>query len=84
MAVLLAALIAVAIVVKFWPVIVAVIGVIAAGYWGRRLADRHAERVEAERCRLAGLRGRAEAQHIWALQGDERGWFGEYPPASVA
>jgi hypothetical protein len=40
MAQVLAVLIAVALVVKFWPLIVSVIGVIVAAYWGRRFADR--------------------------------------------
>jgi hypothetical protein len=78
-----AALVVAALVLKYWPLIVGVICLTAAVYFGRRVADRHAGRVEAERCRLAGLRVRAEAQHIWALQGDERGWFGEYPPAAI-
>ena len=83
MAVLLAALIAVALVVKFWPVLVAIVGLIVAVYWGRRVADRHAERIEAERRRLAGLMGRADAQHNWTLQGDDRGLYDEYPPVAV-
>jgi hypothetical protein len=45
-----ALLVVVALVVKFWWLIV---GVIAVGYWGRRVADAHAERVDAERRRLA-------------------------------
>jgi hypothetical protein len=32
---------------------------------------------------LAGLRARAEAQHNWVLQGDERGLYSEYPPAAI-
>jgi hypothetical protein len=84
MALCLAALIAVALVVKFWPVIVAVVGVIAAGYWGRRVADRHAARVEAERSRLAGLVARPDQQHDWAMQGDPRGTYGvEFPAATT-
>ena len=72
-----------ALVVKFWPVLVGGIGMIVAVYWGRRVADRHAERIEAERRRLAGLMGRADAQHNWTLQGDDRGLYGEYPPVAV-
>lgn len=80
---MLAALIAVALVVKFWPVLVAIVGLIVAVYWGRRAADRHAERVGAERDRLAGLVARADEQNYWVLAGDERGVFGEFPPAAV-
>jgi hypothetical protein len=79
----LVVLIGVALVVKLWPVIVGTLGLIAAVYWGRRAVDRHAERVEADRRGLAGLCGRAEAQHNWTLQGDERGLYGEYPPAAI-
>jgi hypothetical protein len=83
MALVLAGLVVVALIVKHWVVILSAIGSIAAVYWVIRVADRHAERVAAERRRLAGLVGRAEAQHSWTLQGDERGWFGEYPPAAI-
>ena len=72
-----------ALVVKFWPVLVGGIGMIVAVSWGRRVADRHAERIEAERRRLAGLMGRADAQHNWTLQGDDRGLYDEYPPVAV-
>jgi hypothetical protein len=82
-ALLLAVLICAALVVKFWPVIVGIIGVIVAGYWTRRAADRHAERVEAERRRLAELVARADEQHAWVMQGDERGVYGEFSPAPV-
>jgi hypothetical protein len=54
--------------------------VIAAGYWGRRAVDRHAERVEAEQRRLAEIEARADLQYNLVMQGDLRGVFGEYPP----
>jgi hypothetical protein len=79
----LVVLIGVALVVKFWPLIVGLLGLVAAVHFGRRAVDRHAERVEADRRRVAGLRGRAEAQHNWMLQGDERRLYGEYSPAAV-
>jgi hypothetical protein len=83
MPLLLGVLMVVALVVKFWPVIVGIVGVIVAGYWVRRAADRHAERVESERRRLAGLVARADQQHAWVMQGDERGVDGEFPAAPV-
>ena len=70
-------LFAVGLVVKFWPVIVGAIGLIVAVYWSRRAVDRHAERAEAERRRLAGLVNRADQQHNWVMQGDPRGTYGE-------
>lgn len=62
---LLALLFAVGFAVKFWFIIAAIIGLIAAAYWGRRAVDRHAERVAAERHRLAGLVIRADQQDAW-------------------
>jgi hypothetical protein len=80
---LVALLVAGALALKFWFVIVAVVGTVAAVYYSRRAVDRHVARIGAERRRLAGLRGRAEAQHNWTLQGDDRGLYGEYPPAAI-
>ena len=77
MALLLAVLIGVALVVKFWPVIVGVIGILPAVHWGRRVAGRYVERIEAERRRLVGIVARADQQHAWVMQGDLRGTFGE-------
>jgi len=83
MALLLAVLIAAALAVKYSWLIVSIIGVIVAVHWGRRAVDRHAERVEAERRRLAGFVARADQQHAWVMQGDERGVYGEFSPAPV-
>lgn len=77
MALLLVALIGVALILKFWPVIVGIVCTIVAAHWGRRVVDRHAERVNAERRRVAELVGRADRQHNWVLPGDPRGTFGE-------
>ena len=76
---LIAMLIAVSLAVKLFWWIVGIVGVIVAVHWGRRAVDWHAERVEAERRRLAGLVARADQQHRWVLAGDERGVYGEYP-----
>jgi hypothetical protein len=83
MPLLLGVLMVVALVVKFWPVIVGIGGVIWAGYWVRGVADRHAERVEAQRRRLAGVVARADQQHEWIMGDDERGVYGEYPVAPM-
>jgi hypothetical protein len=80
MALLLAALILAALVVAYWPVIVSVVAAIVAVTWAVRAGNRRAERVEAERRRLAGIAARADRQHKFVLAGDERGVFGEYPP----
>jgi hypothetical protein len=31
----------------------------------------------------AGLRAGADRQHQWVIRGDERGTYGQYPPAAV-
>jgi len=52
--------VAVSLAAKLWPVIVAVIGLIAAVYWARRAVDRHAVRVgggEAPLGRIGGSGG---------------------------
>jgi hypothetical protein len=59
------------------PWIVGIVGVAVAVHWARRAADRHADRVEAERRRLAGLVARADQQHEWVLAGDPRGVYGD-------
>jgi hypothetical protein len=80
---LVALLVVVGLAVRLWPVIVGIISLFVAAYWGRRAVDRHLERVDAERRRLAGLRERADEQHRLVMQGDERGIYGEYPAAPV-
>jgi nitrate/nitrite transporter NarK len=79
-----ALLIVVALVVKFWWLIAAVVGMFCAAHWTRRAVDRHAERVEVERRRLAELVARADQQHNWVMQGNPRGTFGgEFPAAPM-
>jgi hypothetical protein len=78
-----ALLIVIALAVKFWWLIAAVVGIFCVVHWTRRAVDRHAERVEAERRRLAGLVARADRQHGWVMQGDPRGTFGEYSSAPM-
>jgi hypothetical protein len=59
----LVVLIVVAQVVKFWWLIAAVVGMFCAAHWTRRAVDHHAERVAAERRRVAGLVVRADQEH---------------------
>jgi hypothetical protein len=78
-----ALLLLVGIVVRYWYLIAAVAGMMVAAHWTRPAVDRHIERVEAERRRVAGLVARADQQHAWVMQGDERGVYGEFSPAPV-
>ena len=48
--------------------------------WQLRLAR---SRREAEARRGAQVAARAEQQHRWILQGDDRGIYGEYPVADL-
>ena len=44
--------------------------------------DARAEQ-DQRRARAAALVARADQQHRWASEGDSRGTFGNYPPASL-
>jgi hypothetical protein len=78
-----ALLVVVALVVKFWWLIAAIIGLFCVAHWTRRAVDRHAARVEAERRGVAEFVARADRQHAWVMQGDSRGIYGEYPAVPV-
>jgi positive regulator of sigma E activity len=64
----------------FWLLAALVVTVVVArliGWWLARRDDRSI----AERQRRAELCARADRQHAAVLAGDERGVYGEYPPA---
>lgn len=70
----------VAIIVKYWWVIaLAGVGVIAYRAISRE-AIREAARSKAEIARIAAITARADQEHNWIMQGDERGFYGQYPP----
>jgi hypothetical protein len=48
----------------------------------RARADAEAA-AAAEAERLEGLRARADQQYTWRMQGDPRGTYGEFPPATT-
>jgi len=83
MALSLAAWIAAALVVTVWAVIVGAVSVAVGVRWARRLTGRRAERIEAQRCRLAELAARADEQNRLLMESDERGIYGEFPPAAI-
>lgn len=74
---LVALLFAVGLVVRYWYLIAAVVGMVVAAHWSRLAVDRHFARVAAERRRLAEIAKRADQQHEWAKIGDPRGTYGE-------
>jgi len=49
----------------------------------RAAASRAARRVDAEHQARAALVARADQQHALILAGDDRGVYGEYPPAAM-
>jgi hypothetical protein len=64
----------------FWWIL-AVAGPVALVWWAYRLwQKRHAERDAAAAERVA-IADRAVQQHGQVLDGDDRGIYGEYPPA---
>ncbi|MEB3065328.1 hypothetical protein [[Mycobacterium] zoologicum] len=72
-----------------------VIGIIGAYFWwivlfaaivgGAWLAKRAVEASDARRAQIvaenAAIAARADREHEWTLAGDERGFYGQYPPA---
>jgi hypothetical protein len=50
------------------------------GWWSCTQIDAADERKRREH---AALIARADQQHAWVFAGDDRGLYGEYPPAAV-
>jgi hypothetical protein len=76
-------------VIRYAWLILAVVAAVAllwllwfAGWLDRRLTTRDATRV-ARAAALAAVAARADQQHAWALAGDDRGTYGDYPPAAM-
>ena len=65
--------------VTVWGVIIGAVCVAVAVRW----RHRRAERIEARQHRLAELAARADEQNRLVMQGDERGVYGEFPPAAA-
>ena len=64
-------------VVMFWWVFAILLGIVVLGIAGWIVSCQLAERNK----RLAAIIARADEQHAWVLADDERGTFGNYPPA---
>jgi type II secretory pathway pseudopilin PulG len=64
----------------FWWIVAA--AAVVALAWMAQRAFRDSETEEAaEGRRRAAIAARADQQHQWVLQGDERGVYGQYPAA---
>jgi hypothetical protein len=82
MALSLATLIAAAL-ATVWTVIVGSISVSVGLRWARRVGARRVERIEAQRRQEAELAAHADEQNSLVLRNDERGIYGEFPPAAI-
>jgi hypothetical protein len=78
-----ATLIIVAVVLHFIWWIVAAVGLIALTVALLAVAFHLAGRVDARAARRAALAARADQQHRWVMAGDDRGMYGQYPPAAL-
>jgi hypothetical protein len=67
---------------RFGWLLVAFAAVAAFGRIGSLLARRD-DRAAADRHRTAELCAHADRQHAWTLAGDDRGVYGEFPPANM-
>jgi hypothetical protein len=64
----------------FWWIVA--IAAVAAFVWMAQRAFREIDAAEAaEARRQAAVAKRADRQHAWVLDGDDRGVYGAYPPA---
>lgn len=75
-------LIAVGVVAKFWIWIVVAVGVVALGVVLGWLMWRAARRVDACAATRAAIAARADEQHAQIMCGDDRGIYGDFPPAT--
>jgi hypothetical protein len=76
-------LILVGVVVKFWLWILAGIAAATLIALVVYLVHRSDKRRIAELARDAAIARRADEQHAWVLADDERGVYGQYPPAAT-
>jgi hypothetical protein len=70
-------------VLKYWWFFALVLAVVGVWKFGPGVWARHEAAVAAERHRLAAIAARADQQHAWIIAGDDRGAYGQYPPAAI-
>ena len=63
--------------------LVAAVAVYVAARLGHQCYQRAEVAQDFERQRCAEIAARADQQHAWVLTGDDRGVYGEFPPASA-
>jgi hypothetical protein len=77
-------LLVVGFVVKFWWLILAVLGAAPLFAGLLRLGFSAADRVDDEHQEQAARVARADRRHAWVLAGDDRGIYGDYPSKQIA
>jgi hypothetical protein len=78
---LIGTLLLVGFMLKYWWLIALLIAAVAAWKYGPGLWRRHQADVAAQTRRNAEICARADQQHRWTMGDDDRGVFGQYPPA---
>jgi hypothetical protein len=74
-------LIVVGFIAKFWWLILLIAAAIGAGVLLWLGHQRRKDASNVRRREHAALVTRADQQHAWVLAGDDRGVYGDYPPA---
>jgi hypothetical protein len=77
-------LILAALVVKFWPWIVGAVVLWLLVRAVLRAGDRVEEQQAESARRAADLLGRCDREHALWMRGDDRGFYGQYPPDQAA
>ena len=80
---LFACLFVVALIIKFIWWILGAIAIVALFYLVRAIVRAHRAARLAHEKRCAEVASRAEQQHRWVLEGDDRGIYGQYPVPDI-
>jgi hypothetical protein len=73
----------IALIVKFIWWILGAAAVVAVFYIARSVVREERARREAQARRRVVIAARADQQHRWVLQGDDRGIYGQYPVPDI-
>jgi hypothetical protein len=67
---------------KFWWLIALAVGVVLVWRFGPAVYREYRADGAARRRQLSAIAARADQQHRFVLAGDDRGLYGQYPPAA--
>jgi hypothetical protein len=76
-------LIVVGFIATFWWLVLLALAAIGAGLLLWLGHQRKLDASSRQRREHAALVARADEQHAWVLAGDDRGFYGDYPPAAA-